>query len=152
MNPIQAQLAIPNREESSELPPNHSFALIMVKPHAFEQGIDIPMSNLLGFVGKKSQVVIDNLRLDDETRGMLFENETFVPVTTFVRDTGEAGEKYKKVIDIMYGRDKDKRHYETLLERYRGKCAFFLMEYKGSQEEMEDALRKLKGKETFTGE
>ena len=52
----------------------------------------------------------------------------------------------------MYGRDKDKRHYKTLLERYKGKCTFFLMEYRGSQEEMENALRELKGKETFVGE
>lgn len=152
----QAQLATLPKKESRELPPNHSFALIMVKPHAFEQGIDISMSNLLGFVGEKNQTVIDNLKLDEETKSLLFENETFVPVTTFIRDMGgtnvNLSKNYERVIDIMYGRDKDKRHYKTLLERYKGKCAFFLMEYRGSQDEMEDALRKLKGKETFVDE
>jgi len=156
MEQAQTQLAILKRKESSELPPNHSFALVMVKSHAFEQGIDISMSNLLGFVGERNQGVVENLKLDDETKKMLFESENFLPVTTFIRDmagdSASLNDNYEKVIDVMYGRDKGKRHYKMILERYKGKCAFFLMEYRGSQEEMEVVLRKLKGKETFVGE
>lgn len=144
-------------EHKLALLPNPSFVLLMVKPHAFKKGMDITLANILGF-GERKENILSVLNLPGETVDLLFGKDGLIPVTTFIRDMdavdahGNPLIPHEKVMEIMYGRDKKKRHYHTLLKNYRGPCVFFLMQYTGPQDQTEKALRQLKGKETFIGE
>ncbi|OGM58675.1 hypothetical protein A3A50_02740 [Candidatus Woesebacteria bacterium RIFCSPLOWO2_01_FULL_38_20] len=158
----EKSLVISTIEKSSVKSPEvelgkRSFGLIMIKPHAYEQVIDVPVGQLLGFSPEPpSDEMIKLLKLSSDTEKLLFRSGKFKPVAVFARDMGNnnpnMGGKYEELMGIMYGRDRDRRHYRTILERYQGKVMFFLVQYEGSQSEMEDVLREFKGKETFVGE
>jgi len=134
-----------------------SFGLLMVKPHARDQAIDVSVAHILGFAGPEvDEKIVKALNLSAQAEHLLFRSGKLKPVSMFTRDMGSDNprvrEQNKKALDIMYGRDKDKRYYPTILERYSGKVMFFLVQYDGSQRELEEILRDLKGKETFIGE
>lgn len=133
-----------------------SYALLMVKPHAYEQSAEVTLNHLLNSpTDEPNENMIKALNLPEDVEEAIFTDKRLTVCKTFIRDTtvktqsGEA--RFDDVIDIFYGEDKEKRHYPKLKELYRGPAAFMLLQFNGDEKEMARMLKVLKGKETFQG-
>lgn len=139
--------------EGKEIDKKTSFGLIMVKPHAVREAADVTISSVLGATpDRMKQEMIKALNLPDDVEEKVFGGKLSVCKTIY-RDLGQPslrGEvQVDELMELFYGRDKEKRHYQTLLDLYSGSVVFFVVKYDGPQAELEDVLRKLKGKEEF---
>lgn len=140
-------------ETSNQIP---AFALLMVKPHALKESADVTLSYLLGeYEDKPSEEFIKALNLPPDANEAIFKNGKLQICKTFYRnlavESPNNGHLYDELTEIFYGRDKDKKHYSTLLDLYKGPVAFLVLKYDGPQTEMEQVLRTFKGREQFLG-
>ncbi len=124
-----------------------TFGLMMIKPHAYGEGADMAIADLLdGEYGPEDDRV-KALRLSPETVKALFVDRKLHIVSRFYRTLN--AKKDEALFDIFYGRDKGTRHYPTLLDRYSGQVGFLLLRYDGANEEYTKLARELKGKHSF---
>lgn len=124
-----------------------TFGLMMIKPHAYGEGADMAIADLLDGEYGPEDDRIKALRLSPETVKALFVDRKLHIVSRFYRTID--AEKDAGLFDIFYGRDKDSRHYPTLLEHYSGQVGFLLLRYDGTNEEYALLARELKGKHSF---
>lgn len=126
-------------ENKERLESRETYALVMVKPHAMREAAETVITDLFDGGYKKH---LPFLNLSEETEKVLADVRV---LGSFYRDLRD--ERYSRVLDILYEKEKDKPQQKIIKDEYTGPCMFLILSSSLGADVCYRGLQTLKGKE-----
>lgn len=131
-------------ENKEQLEARETYALVMVKPHAMKEAAGTVITELFDGGYEKH---LPFLNISEETKNVLADVRVLGSIYRDLRD-----ERYLRVLDILYEKEKGKPQQPVIKEEYTGPCLFLILSSSLSADVCYKGLQDLKGKERLLDE